>query len=55
VWKSGVWDVKRGAEVIRIEMSAAAYAALATTETRSLLDPDRSPEGGFYILLLHLA
>ena len=28
-----------------------AYAALAATAARSLLDPDRSPEGSFYIWL----
>jgi hypothetical protein len=37
--------------VIRIEISAAAYAALAATATRSLLDARRSPQGGFYIWL----
>jgi hypothetical protein len=35
--------------MIRIEITAAAYAALAATATRSLLDARRSPQGGFYI------
>jgi hypothetical protein len=35
----------------RIEISAAAYAALAASATRGLLEPRRSPEGGYSIWL----
>jgi hypothetical protein len=31
-----------------IEITAAAYAALAALATRGLLEPHRSPQGGFY-------
>jgi hypothetical protein len=37
--------------VTRIEISAAAYAALAASATRGLLEPRRSPEGGYSIWL----
>ena len=37
--------------VTRIEISAAAYAALAASATRGLVEPRRSPEGGYFIWL----
>jgi hypothetical protein len=37
--------------VTRIEISAAAYAALAASATRGLLEPQRTPEGGYSIWL----
>jgi hypothetical protein len=37
--------------VTRIEISAAAHAALATSATRGLVEPQRSPEGGYFIWL----
>jgi hypothetical protein len=33
VWKSGAWKGQRGAEMIRIEIGAATYDALAATAT----------------------
>ena len=41
--------------VTRIEISAAAYAALAASATRGLLEPRRSPEGGYSIWLPRVA
>jgi len=43
--------VTRILAVTRIEISAAAYAALAASATRGLLEPRRSPEGGYSIWL----
>jgi hypothetical protein len=37
--------------VTRIEISAAAYEALAASATRGLVEPRRSPEGGYFIWL----
>jgi hypothetical protein len=37
--------------VTRIEISDAAYAALATAATRGLVEPRRTPEGGYSIWL----
>jgi hypothetical protein len=37
--------------VTRIEISAAAHAALAASATRGLVEPLRSPEGGYFIWL----
>ena len=37
--------------VTRIEISAAAHAALAASATRGLVEPVRSPEGGYFIWL----
>jgi hypothetical protein len=37
--------------VTRIEISAAAYAALAASATRGLIEPRRSPRGGYSIWL----
>jgi hypothetical protein len=37
--------------VIRIEITAAAYAALAASATRGFLEAHRSPTGGFFIWL----
>jgi hypothetical protein len=37
--------------VTRIEITAAAYAALAASGTRGLVEPLRSPEGGYFIWL----
>jgi hypothetical protein len=37
--------------MIRIEISAAAYAALAASATRGLREVHRSPKGGFYVWL----
>jgi hypothetical protein len=37
--------------VTRIQISAAAYAALAASATRGLVEPRRSPEGGYFIWL----
>jgi hypothetical protein len=41
--------------VTRIEITAAAYAALAAASTRGLVEPHRSPEGGFYLWLTRKA
>ena len=35
----------------RIEITAAAYAALAASATNGLLEPQRSPWGGYFIWL----
>jgi hypothetical protein len=37
--------------VTRIEITAAAHAALAASATRALVEPQRSPEGGYFIWL----
>jgi hypothetical protein len=37
--------------VTRIEISAAAYAALAASATRGLVEPRRTPDGGYSIWL----
>jgi hypothetical protein len=37
--------------VTRIEISAAAYAALAASSTRGLLEPRRTPQGSYSIWL----
>jgi hypothetical protein len=37
--------------MIRIAISAAARAALAASATRGLVEPKRSPEGGYFIWL----
>jgi hypothetical protein len=37
--------------VTRIEISADAYAALPASATRGLVEPRRSPEGGYFIWL----
>ncbi len=37
--------------MIRIEISASAYAALAAATTRGLVEAQRSPTGGFYLWL----
>jgi hypothetical protein len=37
--------------VIRIEISPAAHASLAASATRGLVEPNRSPTGGYFIWL----
>jgi hypothetical protein len=37
--------------MVRIEITAAAHAALAASSTRGLVEPLRSPEGGYFIWL----
>jgi hypothetical protein len=37
--------------VTRIEISAAAHASLAASATRGLVEPNRSPTGGYFIWL----
>jgi hypothetical protein len=37
--------------LIRIEITAAAHAALAASATRGLVEPQRSPEGGYFLWL----
>jgi hypothetical protein len=37
--------------LIRIEITAAAHAALAASATRGAVEPQRSPTGGYFIWL----
>jgi hypothetical protein len=37
--------------MVRIEITAAAHAALAASATRGLVEPQRSPEGGYFLWL----
>jgi hypothetical protein len=37
--------------MIRIEITAAAYEALAASATRGLVEPHRSPQGDYYLWL----
>jgi hypothetical protein len=41
--------------MIRIEITAAAYEALAASATRGLVEPHRSPQGGYYLWLTRAA
>jgi hypothetical protein len=37
--------------MVRIEITAAAHDALAASETRGLVEPQRSPEGAYFLWL----
>jgi hypothetical protein len=37
--------------MVRIEITAAAYAALDASAMRGLVEPQRSPEGGYFLWL----
>ena len=41
--------------MIRIEITAAAYEALAASATRGLVEPHRSPQGDYYLWLTRAA
>ena len=41
--------------MIRIEITAAAYKALAASAVRGLVEPHRSPEGDYYLWLTRAA
>ena len=41
--------------MIRIEITAAAYEALAASAARGLVEPHRSPQGDYYLWLTRAA